>query len=624
MAITGVRGLGPLGAAVLLVGCSALPAVPGAARAQDGSSGADPDAVVPGGATADARDAAADPADDPRRAFDAAAGSDEASRLMYEILVAELAGRRGRLDVSLEGYLAAAGRTDDPRVAERAARLAVFAADWPRAGEAVGRWRELAPESPEALELAGQVALRTGDVEAAFARFDELLGLAGEAEGEGGTDVAFERLGALLQADPDAALAADVAGRLEAAHPGEAGAALLVARLAMARGEEAPAREALERALALDPADTGALLLSARLAAADGDVDGALARLESAVEADPENRRLRLGLAQLLVEAGRAEPAAAALAALDERLGDAVADGAGTVGADGLRESDLRLSMAQLALQAGLLAEAERWFGELAAGGPHADQARFQLARLRDAAGDAELALELYESVAPSEWFVTAQVRSAELRAARGDLELARERLRELRDGVTDPAVQPRLVTAEGRILQDAGDPEAAVEVLGEGLERFPDDAELRYARALAADAAGRPEVLESDLARLIEEDPDNAHALNALGYHLAEIDERLDEAEGYLERALALRAEDPAIMDSLGWLRYRQGRTDEALELLERAYALLPDPEIAAHLGEVLWTDGREAEARRIWDEALAAAPDHDALGRTVERFLD
>ena len=615
--VPGARGLGPLGAAALLVGCSTLPAVPGTASAQEADGAREPTAAERA---------------ELRRAFEGPAGVTDDSQLMFEIMLAELAGRRGRLDVALEGYAAAAERTEDPRVADRAARLAIFAGDWERAGAAIDRWLALAPDSAEALELAGQVEQRRGDAAAAAERFAALVEAAdegGEGSGDGGSDgrggdAVLERVGALLLDDPDPAMAADVARRLRERFPERAGAALLVARLALARGDEAPAREALEAALELDPADTGALLLSTRLAAAEGDVDGALARLDAAVEASPEDRRLRLGHAQLLVEAGRADAAGEALRALDERLDAAGETDPTAVGDDGLRTVDMRLSMAQLALQAGLLDDADAWFGELAADGPHVDQARFQLARLRDAGSDPAAAIELYEAVGPSEWFVTSQVRSAELRAAEGDVDLARERLRGLRDAVNDPEVRPRLVTAEGRILQEAGDAEGAFEVLGEGVESFPDDAELRYARALAADAVGRPEVLESDLQRLIEDDPDNAHALNALGYHLAERNERLDEAEDFLERALELREGDPAIMDSLGWLRFRQGRTDDAVELLERAYALLPDPEIAAHLGEVLWSDGRRDEARSVWDAALAVSPDHEKLGSTIERLVD
>lgn len=596
--------LGPVGLAAFLIGCSALPAAPGSALAQDGDAGGEPGSNV-------GRPTAAELAE-LRRELEGPEGAPDASQTMFEILVAELAGRRGRLDVALEGYLLATERSDDPRVADRAARLAVFARDWDRAARATARWLALAPGAPGALELAGQIELRRGDGEAAAARFADLVDASDDA------DDSLDRIGALLLSDPDAGLASDVADRLETRFADSAAAALAVAQLALARGEQAPARAALDRALALEPADAGALLLSARLAAVEGDVDGALARLDVAVQASPEDRRLRLGRAQLLVEAGRTDAARSALADIARRLD------AGGAPDDGLLDEDLRLSVAQLALQAGLLEDAESGFVELVDSPVHADLARFQLGRLRDTANDPDAAIELYEAVAPSEWFVTAQVRAAELRADRGEIEVATTRLRDLRANVEDPEVQPRLITAQGRIMQDAGDATGALALLGEGVDRFPDDSELRYARALAADAAGQPELLVSDLEALIVAEPDNAHALNALGYHFAERDVRLDDAERYLERAVQLRDADPAILDSLGWLRYRQGRRDEAVELLQRAYTALPDPEIAAHLGEVLWVGGREAEAREVWETALAAAPGDEALGRVMKRFVD
>ncbi len=596
---SGAGALGPMGVAALLIGCSALPATPGTARAQEGEGLADELPTAAESATL-------------RRELAGPANGSADGQAMFEIMVAELAGRRGRLDVALEGYLLAAERSEDVRVADRAARLAVFARDWDRGADAVARWLELDPEGREALELAGQIELRRGDAASAAERFGTFVDTADDV------DMALGRVGALLLADPDAALAAEVADALEARFDDRAAAPLGVAQLALARGEQAPARAALERALALDPDDAGTLLLSARLAAVEGDVDGALSRLDAAVNDAPGDRRLSLGRAQLLVEAGRGDAARSALSEIVRRLD------AGEAPDDGLAEEDLRLSVAQLALQAGLLEDAETWFAALVDVPVHADLARFQLARLRDTAGDADAALELYEAVAPSEWFITAQVRAAELRAERGEVELANERLQNLRANVDDPEVQPRLLTAQGRILQQAGDADGALAVLDEGVDRFPGSSELRYARALAAEGAGRPEVLVSDLEALIAAEPDNAHALNALGYHFAEEDIRLDEAERHLERALGLRPGDPAIMDSLGWLRYRQGRNAEAIELLQGAYAALPDPEIAAHLGEVLWVGGQRAEAREVWDAALAEAPEHETLGRTIERLVD
>lgn len=125
-----------------------------------------------------------------------------------------------------------------------------------------------------------------------------------------------------------------------------------------------------------------------------------------------------------------------------------------------------------------------------------------------------------------------------------------------------------------------------------------------------------------SDLETLIIAEPDNANALNALGYFLADENVRLDEAEGYLEKAMRLKPGDPAIMDSLGWLRFRQGDTAAAQRLLEQAYELLPDGEIAAHLGEVLWVVGDESAARSVWEKALVNDPEHTKLVKTVERL--
>jgi len=159
---------------------------------------------------------------------------------------------------------------------------------------------------------------------------------------------------------------------------------------------------------------------------------------------------------------------------------------------------------------------------------------------------------------------------------------------------------------------------------LSEGLTRFPDNAEILYARALAADRAGDPSMLETDLSRLIQLEPDNAHALNALGYHFADNNIRLDEAAEYLEKAIQLEPNDAAIMDSLGWLRYRQGNYSEAADLLQKAYTLFPDGEIAAHLGEVLWVDGREPEARQVWEKALVVTPDHELILQVMQKYIE
>jgi len=182
--------------------------------------------------------------------------------------------------------------------------------------------------------------------------------------------------------------------------------------------------------------------------------------------------------------------------------------------------------------------------------------------------------------------------------------------------------MQTLLIATESRVLQDAGQNQDALDTLSNGLEKYPDNGDLRYARALAAERTGNSALLQSDLRTLIEAEPDNASALNALGYFLADDNANLTEADGYLTRALELRPDDPAIMDSVGWLRFRQGDSEAALTLLQRAYALLPDGEIAAHIGEVMWVTGDKQGARRFWSKALLESPEDTHILETMERL--
>ena len=166
------------------------------------------------------------------------------------------------------------------------------------------------------------------------------------------------------------------------------------------------------------------------------------------------------------------------------------------------------------------------------------------------------------------------------------------------------------------------GDPERAMQLSNEALSQFEDSSSLLYTRALLAERLGKPAGLEADLQRILDLEPDNAMALNALGYTLADRNQRLDEALEMIEKAHRLRPEDPAILDSLGWVHYRLGNLELAEELLRRAYAAFPDAEVGAHLGEVLWQLGKHREARDVWDEAAADAEDSSLIDATRERL--
>ena len=150
----------------------------------------------------------------------------------------------------------------------------------------------------------------------------------------------------------------------------------------------------------------------------------------------------------------------------------------------------------------------------------------------------------------------------------------------------------------------------------------YPDNLDLLYNRALYVVELGDFPWMERDLRRLLEKDPDHADALNALGYTLADRNERLDEAFAYIARALKLRPDSAAILDSMGWVLYRQGDLSGATSYLRRALALSQDDEIAAHLGEVLWVSGQRADAQAVWRDGLEHTPDSDKIRSVIKRL--
>jgi len=589
---TAGRALSGVAVAILL-GCSAMPMAPGVVHADDSAASAK---------------------------FD--------GDLMFQLLIAELAGRRGQLGVAMEGYLAASARSDDPRVADRAARLAMYGRRWPEAEEAARRWIELDDGARDAREVLARSLLLQGKDKSAAKAYVALVALipagdgasdgdrsagdetppAGETlEGASRAEVLRGLVASLQEEDPSRAIV--VADALADAYPTEPEAHLGVARLALRANDRERALSAADAALAQEAGNGDAQLLRARVLLASGRADDAFESLETALASNPDDVGLRLGRARLLAETDRTEEAAAEF----ERLHELAPD-----------DADAMLTIGLLSLDADRAEPARRYLETLLLTGEHGDQANFYLARLDDRDGERASAIGHYDAVQPGPMYADARIRAAELVAQGGGLEAGRTRLRDLGAELPDPTLLPRLIVAESRMLQRAEDPASAVDVLTQGLERFPDDGDLLYARALAADGAGDTETLERDLEQLIEMQPDNAHALNALGYHLADADRRLEEAAVLLEKAVALEPEDAAILDSLGWLRYREGRYEEAVELLRRAYALYPDGEIAAHLGEVLWAQGKREEARAIWDAALAETPDDAVLLRVVAKFTE
>ncbi len=567
-----------------LLGCSTVPITPGTALAQS-------DTVEP--PTAQTL-----PAVSPKSK---AGQSSMDGQLMFELMIAELAGRRGQLDVAMAGYLRAAKHTDDPRVSERATRLAMYGQQWAEAETACRRWLALEPEATDAREMLAQAFMRQNKIADAIEVYQQLISEADNPE------LVIRQIQGELQTANNSAQAIEVMQAIVKSVPDNAQAHLTLAGLQLAADDQDDALASIEQALQLDADNSTALLLKSRLLLATKSADDAFSDVEKALEKNPDKLALRLGYAQLLVETGRMEKAGKQLNKLY-----AVADG----------NPDTLLTISMLALDARQLDQAQTYLKDLGKTGVYADQANFYLARISDQRKEYETAIEYYEAVGEGELELSALIRIAELKGRAGDLDGGIERLHQLSGVVDDPEVQVQLLTSESRMLQQAGRNAEAVSVLSDALERFPGNGDLLYARALAADVAGDKDRLVSDLNELVESEPDNAHALNALGYHFADNDIELERAETLLVKANELMPNDPAIMDSLGWLRYRQGQFLVAVDLLRAAYTLFEDPEIAAHLGEALWLNGNEEEAKTLIEDALIKSPEDARLLRVKQKY--
>ena len=247
----------------------------------------------------------------------------------------------------------------------------------------------------------------------------------------------------------------------------------------------------------------------------------------------------------------------------------------------------------------------------------------FNLGAVADAQKAPAAAIAWYQRITAGEYFVTAQLKISHILAKRDGVAAGRKHLSDAQLAEQDaPETRIQLVLAEAQLLRDLKAHADAFVLLTEAIAKDPDTADLLYDRAMVAEKINKLDVMEADLRRVIELRPEHAHAYNALGYTLAERNQRLDEALELVQKALKFAPNDVFIQDSLGWVQYRLGQTDEALKTLKNAYRSRRDPEIAAHLGEVLWIKGEREEALNVWKASLVENPDNEALMAVLKRF--
>ncbi len=521
------------------------------------------------------------------------------SDVVYSVLAGDIASQRGQYLEAYKHYLYAARLRRDTRLAELSTKAALVARDQSAAKKAVDFWMELNPDHLGAIQIAALLTAQQGETDKAIVHLRNVVRINNE-RGEDGYLVVAR----LLAKINDTEMRLDLMRPLVQGQEDNPQALFALALVEAGSRHFAEAETLTRRVLAFRPEWNQARVLLVRALASQEKHAEARKALEVFLRDTPDDVQLRAVYARLLVEREDLDAARTQFRRLLETSPE---------------DPDTLFALGVISLQQGHHKEAEGYLRTLHKTGKHRSDAAYYLGQILEETGRVDEALAWYAKVEGDNLF-EARIRTAHLFAKRGEMKRARELIQQMRSHVGKDAVQLPLIEAE--ILREAKQYHIAIEVLDKALDEFPGNHDLLYARALTAVNIDRIDILERDLKAVIEVDPQHADALNALGYTLADHTDRIQEALGYIQKAMALKPDSAAIMDSMGWVHYRMGDNQTALRYLWRAMKLLPDAEIAAHLGEVLWQEGEHGRARKIWEEALLKEPDSQYLLRVLERY--
>ncbi|MDX1573267.1 MAG: tetratricopeptide repeat protein [Methylophaga sp.] len=523
------------------------------------------------------------------------------AELVYYILTAEIAGQRGAIGVASDLYQEAAKSIDSPALAERAARVATFSRDKTRINSALDRWQAVDPNDADVLVMQVPFMLNDKQFNKVIDTMDKAIALSPEK-----APVYLATFSEHLSDMVDGATALPMMRRLQSYRDNDPETRFAYARLAVYYKEYDTALSEVDALLAEKPKHEPFLTLKSEILQRSGDPEKALKLIAKAAEKEGASEELRFTYAKLLGESGDTAKAKAVFEELNLENPD---------------NKEVLFALGLLALEEKDGQTAKSYFTELLRKGDPAQQAGYFMGLAEEMNGNIDAALVWFASVpAESQRFDSAQGRYISLLADQGDVDKARNHLELMRQ--QRPGQAREFYLFEAAFLQEQDMKKEAMALYGEALQRYPDNFELLYSRAMLAESMDDMKQLEADLRQILDKDPDNTQALNALGYTLTDRTDRHQEALKLIERALALKPGDPFYLDSLGWVHYRMGNLELAEKYLRQAIAVQPDAEFNAHLGEVLWQQGNKSEAKRVWEKAKQQDPDNKVLNETLNRL--
>ena len=551
----------------------------------------------------------------PTAAAPAPAEEGLSAELMYRLLLGDVALQRGEPALAARAYLEAARETRDPSLARRATEIAVGARARALSIESARLWSEIDPEATRPKQVLTALATGAGgkgfdspgvgnDLKAELERV-----LADAASSPAALGEAFLQLNRLLAYESDKQATLRLVESVAQPYPDLAEARFAVALAAYNTGlaelsTSAAALREIDRALLLKPGWERAAMLKAEILGKRSPAE-AIKYLVDYMTLHPDSKAAAGSLAQFYVEQKRYAEARA----IFERFWAADKS-----------NRDYEFAIAALAVQMKDWQGAEKLFEDLkAANYDENGGVELYLAQIAEETGRYALAYDRYRAVPDGERSWVAKLRAAAMLAKQNRMADARRYLADLPAVTIEQRVQVR--QAESQMLRDAGDNAGAYAVLTQASVEQPDQPDLLYDIAMVAEKLDKIDVVEAKLTQLIALNPENAQALNALGYTLVDRTPRTAEGFALIERAHNLDPKDPFILDSMGWAQFRMGNLEAAEGYLRQALTERPDAEIAAHLGEVLWARGEQARAREVWQSQLKSTPDNPVLLETMRR---
>lgn len=532
--------------------------------------------------------------------FDANVASVDANPF-YDVLVGEFAGQRGQFDQAFQHYWNAAEQTNNSTVAKRATQMAILAKNPQAAEKGATTWAELSPKDPQPIQVLILMNLRQNDEAAASTNINRLLSITG------GTDKAFVSIATLLEKNTSKEAALRIMQEVASHYPDEAAAFHAHAKMVARANQPARALEIVKLGLLKQADDERLIQLHAQLIRQLHGPEKEISYLQDVLSKKPDLHDIRLYYARLLVRLKQNDDARKEF----ERLAKAQPDNA-----------NLLFSMGLLSLQIEDFEQAKSYLQSAAPklNDVNQQRAHYYLGQVEEQLDHPDKALKWFEKVRTGEFAFDAVLRSAVLLAQMDKMPEAIGLLHSLHVNSKPQAV--KLILLESELLSKNGKTDDAIIILTRSLKRFPDEIDILYARGMLLESIDELDKMEADMRRIIDLEPNHIHAINSLGYTLADRTDRIKEALELVQRAHRLQPDNPYVLDSVGWAYYRAGNHAKSIEFLRKALTTFPDTEVYLHLTEVLWESGQQQEAKAVLKRALAEAPDDKRLKKFQQKY--